>query len=186
MSCNCFFLSGREPGSLPALYYKGICFVHFAYFANVLPLLIELVIVFGWTLSRIVDELAGQRMLLWARVLRVIEVHQHQKWQVTLQMTVNHHPGQTCLNELLVVSSYFFLFGFVRLTAAWLLHSQAEEATRYWWSRVMKRLLMFHMNCCKTGLSHMKDVHYWYNNVFINRSSDTFVDIVYCLNVFDV
>ena len=63
-------------------------------------LLFELVIVFGWIFSRlphfIADESTGQRMLLWMRVLRVIEVHQDQTWQVTLQMNANHHPGRKC------------------------------------------------------------------------------------------
>ena len=188
MSCNCFFLSGREPGSLLSLYYNIICLVHPA---NVLPLLFELVIVFVWIFSQIldliVDELAGQRMLLWTRVLRVIEVHQHQKWQVTLQMTVNHHPGQTCLNELLVVSSVFFSLGFV-LTAALLLHSEAEEATRHLWSRVIHCLLTFSCVfgtnglmwiCWTRSLCNMKDVHWWIIPAFpyAPTSSDTGIGV---------
>ena len=57
----------------------------------------------------------------------MIEVHQDQKWQVTLRMNANHHPGRKCLKELLIVSSGVFSFAFLRLTAALLLHSQAER-----------------------------------------------------------
>ena len=78
--------------------------------------LVELVVAFGWNVSRlphlIADDLAGCCMLLWTRVLRVIEVHQDQTWQVTLQMNANHHPGRMCLKELLVVSSDFFRLAF--------------------------------------------------------------------------
>ena len=78
--------------------------------------LVELVIAFGWNVSRlphlIADDLAGRCMLLWTRVLRVIEVHQDQTWQVTLQMNANHHPGRMCLKELLVVSSDFSRLAF--------------------------------------------------------------------------
>ena len=122
-------------------------------------LLFELVIVFGWIFSRlphfIADDLAGRCMLLWTRVLRVIvEVHQDQTWQVTLQMNANHHPGRMCLKELLVVSSdcsRLALYDWQPHCCC--IHKQrGSNKTRRWCSRVMNRWLMFHMRCWKNEL----------------------------------
>lgn len=69
-------------------------------------------------------------MLLWTRVLRVIEVHQDQTWQVTLQMNAKHHPGRMCLKELLVVSSdLFFVWLFTIDSCIAVAFTSREEAT---------------------------------------------------------
>ena len=133
--------------------------------------LFDLVIVFGWIFSRLphflADELAGQRMLLWTRVLRVIEVHQDRKWQVTLQMNANHHPGRKCLKELLVVSSDFSRLSFYD----WQLHcccihkerkQQDIDDQESWNGCWCCHVCLEHMDWCvflSRKLCDMKDVH---------------------------